>query len=131
MSKIVVAHKTQGALYSFDTDPGLGVIGTRGLGIFIPKNSIIKRCEAKSLITFLSGGAATIALSLIGLLSTEVLFVPTGFAAFIAGNVLQGVDFNANPVTFADTPELIMDIAGANITAGSFIITIDYEEMLM
>lgn len=114
--------------YLFANDGGAtGAIST---GVFVPALAIMVRFNVKTITAPTSGGAATIAFGFSG--STQALMVTTGFAAFVAGQVQNGVDLNANPfmqsTTFGNASEIIMTIGTAALTAGRFAFDIEYAE---
>lgn len=120
-----VSKKVKAASYNFALDTG--AIATYNTGIFIPANATISRFEVKVITAPLSGGAATIQWDL----GANPLMVPTAFGAFVINTVVPGVDFNANPVVNVAGTQVTMGIAGAVLTAGFFIGTIEYYEYLV
>jgi len=124
MARLQSTKRGQSALYSFAVDGGAQ--STIGLGIYIPNNSIITDFYVKT-NTIPAGASGTAAFGWTG--DTDVLMVVTGIAAFVAGECLQGVDFNANPLETTDVREVAITIATTTWTAGILVVSVEYMEL--
>lgn len=111
-----------------------GAIGTFQMQIALPISSIVLGFWVDTIVTPTSAGAATLSFGI----QTNDLAVPvtnaialmgvTAINAFVAGQVIRGVDLNAKPFKCANTQALIMVVGTAALTAGELYGTIFYTE---
>jgi hypothetical protein len=135
MAFLVASKKTQVAIYDFANDPSAGAIGTVDLLVYFPPNSLVTRCAA---ITYTSpigpGGAiigAILAVTGSPLVPPANIVVAQAVGAYVAGQAIEGVDLNANPLLLPPllTFSIQMTIAVAPITAGKIAFEVDYTEI--
>jgi hypothetical protein len=131
MAFLVASKKTQVALYDFANDPSGGAVGTVDLLVYLPPNSVITRCAAITYTAPISGGAAIIGAAIGNAMIAKPLVVAQAIGAYVAGDAIEGVDFNANPLNLPPTITLSiqMTIGVAPITAGKIAFEVDYTEI--
>jgi len=143
--QIKTNKKTQAGLYDFAHSAG--VVGVQNLGVHLPLLQLAPTViipgggvwitgfwvTAYTLLT--SAGAATVSF---GTITTDIaipvavvnnLMVANVFGAFTA-QPLQGVDLDATPLRLNNSVDIIMAIAGANLTGGKLAFIIEYSEIL-
>lgn len=106
-----------------------GAISNITLGVFIPANAVITRFYVKTLTAPVgAGGSISFGIAT----ATQLLMVTTGIAAFVVGQVLEGIDFNANPTmastTPGEAPQITMTISATIQTAGRLAFAIEFDE---
>jgi len=131
MSVIITASRVQGGQYNFANDPSLGAVGSVGLGVYLPKNSVITRFWIQSIVGPKSANS-TATISFIMGTGGKTLFSPVLVGALGSGTVNAGIDFNANPAASATvstpTPQVTMVIGVESLTGGNIIFSIEYTE---
>lgn len=110
-----------------------GAIGNIITDVIIPSQSIILGFWTDTIVNPASGGAATISWGMQTKTNppggnNTVLMLANNFAAFVAGQVLQGNNLMASPIKLINYNVVSLTIATAALTAGEIAFTIMYTE---
>ena len=126
MANLVVSKKCIGGIYRWSK--AQSVVGSYDMGITIPQFAVIDRFWTKGIVTGVSAGGGTGSF----VLGTSPIILMNAIVApgFVAGNCMQGIDFNANPTPVPTSQQRIFFvIAVADWTAGQIAFACEYTYM--
>lgn len=109
------------ATYNFPDDGG--VVGAIGLGVTIPKGSVIEKAWIVNVTAPTSGGSATLAINIASAGDILAALAVASFTGLLAG---IPVGTTATMIQMTVEKEIVLTVAVADLTAGKFHVYVNY-----
>lgn len=127
MANWALETRKQIKVFEYDFSKEGGATGDITLrGGKIPKGSVVHEGKALGITAITSGGAATIALKLVG--AADVL-AATGKASWTDGAIIDCAAIASTPLLLASDTNLVATVGTAALTAGKFRVALEYYQI--